>query len=183
MLGTKLRGAWNRKLYYWWHEYNREYLSCAMNVPVVRLGEGRSNHGSWDRMTRTITISAPHIEHDAWLSVMDTLRHEMAHQYVDEILKVPDEPPHGRAFRETCTRLRCSARSSADDSNKFERDDTGEAKVLRVLKKVLSLAESPNEHEAHVAVQKARHLLVKYNRDVVPTASCHPKAALDNVGK
>ncbi len=166
-LWQDLRVAWNRKLTHWWGYYNQEYLSEALKPPLIRIGRGDGMLGRWDGTLRTLTISEVHIERDPWLSVMETLRHEMAHQYVQEVLKVEDEGPHGAAFKEACHQLRCSPRAQATGEELKGVDDAGEEKVLRVLKKVLSLADSPNEHEAQVAVQKARHLLVKYNIDLV----------------
>jgi hypothetical protein len=95
---------------------------------------------------------------------MDTLRHEMAHQYVDEVLKPGDEGPHGPAFKTACRRLRCLPRP---ETSLKESGQPEEERIIRVLKKILSLAGSPNEHEAQAAVQKARYLLTKYSIDLV----------------
>lgn len=136
---------------------------------MISIADAEHWLGHWKQSLRTLTLSAIHIERDPWLSVMDTLRHEMAHQYADEVLKAFGERPHGTSFQAACKRLRCSPRAQgilqqADDSNQ---GGTDQAKILRVLKKLLSLADSPNEHEAQAAVQKARQFLVKYNIDVV----------------
>ncbi len=162
-----LENAWNRKLYDFWHSYNHAYLTGAMRVPTIRLGLSNHELGHWEGRTRTLTMSRFHIERDPWLSVMNTLRHEMAHQYVDEVLNATNERPHGRAFHEGCERLRCSPRARATQSELRKVTKSSEDKILRTLKKVLSLADSPNEHEAQAAVQKARFLLVKYHIDVL----------------
>ena len=160
----ELSGAWVRALYRWWDHYDREYLRQALRRPQVRLGEGRTQLGSWDPGLRRITISRRHILDDPWGEVMETLRHEMAHQYAGEVLGAGGEPPHGPAFREACRRLRCdggAGSSPADDG-----PDPGERVVERV-KKLLSLAGSPNENEARAAMDKAGRLLLKYNVDLV----------------
>ncbi|MCZ6636343.1 MAG: DUF2786 domain-containing protein, partial [bacterium] len=166
VLAEELRTAWNRKLYVWWAYYNEEYLKGALTRPVIRLGQGDSTLGAWQRVGRVLTISEGHIDRDPWLSVMETLRHEMAHQYAHEVLKSEDEGPHGEAFRQACEKLRCSPRARAVEVD-LEGPEGEEDKILRVLKKVLSLASSPNEHEAQVAMQKARELLIKYIIDLV----------------
>jgi len=135
-----------------------------MHAPTFRIGSSVSLLGRWDATRRDITLSARHILRDDWASVLDTLRHEMAHQYVEEILEVTDEPPHGPAFAQACERLRCS-RSA--ESRIETLTGQGPDKTLRLIQKLLSLAESPNENEAQAAVQKARRLLVKYNIHVV----------------
>ena len=165
-LRLELRNAWTSKLLRWWHDYNDEYLSGALRPPIIQLGNQSQHLGQWDRARRTLSISAAHIERNPWLSVMETLRHEMAHQYAHEVLKAEDEGSHGEAFRQACEKLRCSPSPRAGETD-LERPEGEEDKILRVLKKVLSLASSPNEHEAQAAMQKARGLLVKYNIDLV----------------
>lgn len=159
----ELSGAWVQALYRWWETYNREYLHHVLWRPQIRLGEGRSQLGSWDPVLRRITISRRHILDDPWHEVMETLRHEMAHQYAGEVLAAGGEPPHGPAFREACRRLRCDGGAGSRPSGGPE---PGERVVERV-KKLLSLAGSPNENEARAAMDKARRLLLKYNVDLV----------------
>ncbi len=167
-LAGELRNIWNRKLYLWWRNYNEEYLVGALKLPLIRVGDGKHQLGSWDGARRTLSISEAHILQAPWLSVMDTLRHEMAHQYVEEILKVVDESPHGPAFKQACKRLRCipRARASRNELRSTQGRVTKDEKILRRLQKILSLSTSPNEHEAQVAVQKARHLMLKYSIDL-----------------
>ncbi|MDA0745422.1 MAG: DUF2786 domain-containing protein [bacterium] len=160
----KLHESWNRKLYHWWTHYNREYLSSALTRPVIRLSRSERELGHWNGTTRTLSVSQIHIHRDSWASVLETLRHEMAHQYAQEVLHAENEPPHGPAFKQACHVLRCNPRATASAQDlQAETDPT----LLRRLKKLLSLSGSPNENEAQVAVQKARHLLIKYNIDLV----------------
>ncbi len=152
-----------RKLHVWWDHYNETYLSGVLSRPVIVLSGSGLALGHWDQSRRTIAISSSHIVSHAWEDVLDTLRHEMAHQYVDDELHPEGESAHGPAFREACDRMRCSPRASAESGSLQDQDD----RTLRLVRKLLSLADSPNEHEAQVAVQKARRLLVKYNIDLV----------------
>jgi hypothetical protein len=163
-------------LYSWYQYYNNQYVGGTLKTPLLSIDHSTIRFGQWDPLHRTISISISHIERDPWLAVMDTLRHEMAHQYVDEVeLQAPGQRPHGRTFKEACQRLRCSAaaRAGAEDmvtDGTAASDDSISAedeRVVRRLKKVLSLASSPNEHEAQAAVKKARVLLLQYNVDIV----------------
>ena len=98
------------------------------------------------------------------------MRHEMAHQYAHEVLKAESEVPNGQAFAQACEKLRCSPRATAlggDLEQPAQAPPHAEDGILRRLKKLLSLSSSPNEHEAEVAMQKARHLLMKYNIDLI----------------
>lgn len=162
-IASELHDAWVRKLHVWWDHYNEVYLGGMLARPVIVLSDSGHTLGFWDRSRRSIAISAAHIVSHAWEDVLDTLRHEMAHQYVDDVLHPDGEAAHGPAFREACDRLRCSPRASAEPGSLQDQDD----RTLRLVRKLLSLADSPNEHEAQLAVQKARRLLVKYNIDLV----------------
>ncbi|MBI2502920.1 MAG: DUF2786 domain-containing protein [Candidatus Latescibacteria bacterium] len=162
-LKAGLQRAWMRKLRQWWERYNREYLDGALKPPLIRLGEGMEQLGLWEGRRRRLTISVKHLQEHPWLEVMETLRHEMAHQYAQEVLGAKAEVPHGPAFKQACQRLRCSPRARYQEGDERAEDE----RVLRVLKKVLSLASSPNEHEAQAAVNKARRLLLEYNLDIV----------------
>ena len=160
-LASDLAVAWNRKLYQWWYHYNEEYLGGGLQAPQISLSRGLQTLGQWDPRHRRLSLSVDHIKAHPWLEVMETLRHEMAHQYVDEVLKARGESPHGPAFKRACQLLRCSPRAQG-----VPRPGEDE-QVLRRLKKVLSLAESPNENEAQAAVKQARRLLLRYNVDMV----------------
>ena len=160
---TELQRSWVRKLYAWWRHYNEEYLDGALVLPLIELGGEGAVLGSWDTTHRRLRIAAGHIAADPWLRVMDTLRHEMAHQYVAEVLQAADESPHGEAFRRACKKLRCQPAARAVGTSKRDESD----QLLQRLQKVLSLTDSCNEHEAETAVKKARLLLLKYNIDVV----------------
>ncbi len=163
-LAAELRQTWGRKLLLWWRHYNEEYLGGVLQIPVVEVVDSTAVLGRWHGAERRLAIAAGHIERDPWLEVLDTLRHEMAHQYVGEVLKIDGETPHGEAFRRACQKLRCNPRASgaAKKAELGEQD-----RLMQRLRKVLSLAASPNENEAETAVQKARLLLLRYNIDVV----------------
>jgi len=141
------------ELLVWWQYYNDLYAGGALREPALKISSASSRLGEWQRDLRILSISQAHIETDPWLEVMDTLRHEMAHQYVDEVLRVFDEPPHGPAFRKACELLRVGSSLDGDSDDR----------VLGVVSKLLALAGSPNEHEARLALAKARELLLKHN--------------------
>lgn len=164
-IAAALHAIWNRKLYAWWRYYNEDYLGDALQMPLIALSRGETELGNWDGARRRLSISARHIERDPWLQVMETLRHEMAHQYSDEVFKAREETAHGKAFGRACEKLRCSPRARGRGEGAVPEGE--DERILRRLKKVLSLASSPNEHEAEAAVKKARRLLLTYNIDVV----------------
>jgi hypothetical protein len=149
-----------RELLVWWQYYNDLYAGGALKEPGLKISSATSRLGEWHRDLRILSMSQAHIERDPWLEVMDTLRHEMAHQYVDEVLQVTGETPHGPAFRKACRLLRVGPGVGGD--NHHEHSDSDD-RILKVVSKLLALAGSPNEHEARLALAKARELLLKHN--------------------
>ena len=149
-----------------WEHYNYYYLAECLRRPVFRIDLATSRLGTWNSTERTLTLSAHHILNDPWSAVMETLRHEMAHQYVDEMLDGQDNSPHGSAFRAACRLLRVSPAASGkggEISPLVVESGPSDDAVRDKIGKLLSLATSPNEHEAHLAMEKARQLLLKYN--------------------
>jgi hypothetical protein len=95
--------------------------------------------------------------------VVEVLKHEMAHQFVTEALGDPDPTPHGTAFRAVCERhgIDASAAGVPDAAPSAEAD-----RVLARVAKLLALAESPNVHEAELAMAEAQRLMLRHNVDV-----------------
>lgn len=149
-----------------WRQYNWSYLGECLSQPSFRLDAATHRLGAWHREDRMISLSEAHVLRDPWMAVMETLRHEMAHQYVDEIRGGNDSSPHGPAFRAACQLLRVSPRASGKGGEVTPVDAAsvlGDDSIREKISKLLSLATSSNEHEAQLAMEKARQLLLKYN--------------------
>ncbi len=157
--------AWTAELYRFHRFYNEQYLKNALRPPVIRIVEGLGPLGAWNPALREIRIELRHVAEDPWPEVMGTLRHEMAHQFADEVLlshpgSAP-EPPHGPAFKEACARLRVEPRADGGDAgDDAEVEQT--ARLLARIRKLFALGASPNEHEAEAAMKKARALIVEH---------------------
>lgn len=167
-LDAELRRAWLRRLEREWRALNWQHRLGLQPPEIVLLGSSR-RWGSWDRARRRIGISERQVACYTWDSVADTLRHEMAHQYVDEVLG-GDRRPHGALFAGACHRLGISPSATGDGGVPIERpapDRTADDGRLRRIRKLLALAgDRCNEHEARTALATARRLLLEYNVDV-----------------
>lgn len=156
-----LHRAWLTRLLAYWHELNRAKLGGALR-PAVLVIDDRSEArlGYWNAATRTIGIAESHIWNQPWVDVQQTLAHEVAHQYVSEVLKVHDQTAHGHAFAAACQKLgiRASATASGSSGAESEAD-----RILDKVQKLLALAASDNVHEAERAMTAANTLLLKYN--------------------
>jgi hypothetical protein len=165
---TELQTAWVRQLVWHFDHINYQYLGSKLKRPVFRLSDSRRKLGEWNLSQRTLTISVDHILASSWESVLDTLRHEMAHQYVHEILGLAHAPPHGEAFQNACRLLRCDDSATASEGAVESLDDSDDErdKILGRIKELLALAESPNENEAANAMRMAQKYLIKYNLEL-----------------
>ncbi len=149
-----------RELLSWHRRLNDSHFRGALATPQIALGDAGSFLARWLREARTIEFSRPFLERaEGWGVVIEVLKHEMAHQYVHEVL-CADEPAHGPAFRATCERLGIDARASGVPS--LELDDDGK-RVIERVHKLLALAESDNRHEAVAAAAAAQRLMLRHN--------------------
>jgi hypothetical protein len=82
----------------------RSGCTCSFNRPAS-LVASRSRLGRWIESTRTLEISRPLVLEQPWGIVVEVLKHEMAHQYVSEVLGERHETAHGPNFRPVVQRL------------------------------------------------------------------------------
>lgn len=159
---------WTERLYV---EYDNIlfHFRVKLRPPVIRIEDHRTSWGQWAQTTRCLTLSRRLIELYPWDVVVEVLKHEMAHQIVNEVYGVQEL--HGPHFKRACARLgvadwAASATGALPDdipSWKDKRLSEDEERLLKRVEKLLSLAASANEHEAALAMQRVRQLYAKYN--------------------
>lgn len=157
-----LHRAWIAEILRSWHEFNRRHLHGALRPPSLQIDRSTTRLGHWQRETRTLSLAHDHLIGHRWDDVLHTLKHEMAHQYVDEALG-GDERPHGARFARACALLEISA--DASGAPRPPEDDPA-AKLLRRVQKLLALATSANRHEAEAAMAAANTILLRYNLEL-----------------
>jgi hypothetical protein len=159
-LSAELETALLRELMRAWRELNLTFFKTALRPPVLRLIDSTALLGRWDAAHRTLELARPFVVSAAWGSVLEVLKHEMAHQYAHEVLGAVDERAHGPAFRSVCERMRIDPAASGLPTS----SEGGErARVLERVARLLALAESPNRHEAENAAALAQRLMLKHN--------------------
>lgn len=156
-LRSELHKAWLHELADVWRSCNERYLDKQLTPPVFRIDERQQQLGSWAKAARILSIGEHHIFEHAWEEVESTLRHEMAHQYVDECLG-GDSRPHGEKFVQACALLEITPEASVNLPS-----DPATDRVLNRVRKLLALAQSDNRHEAEAAMATANLLLLRYN--------------------
>jgi hypothetical protein len=171
----RLSALWVRQLY---REYDHLVFRYRLKLkpPVIQVTDLASRLGQWDGLLRVLTISRRLIETHPWDLVLEILKHEMAHQMVDECLG--GGGGHGPRFKLACERLgvapwAASATGELPSEIPKWRDRSlseEEERLLRRVEKLLALAASTNEHEAALAMQRVREIYDKYNLEQVRSA-------------
>lgn len=163
---------------------------------AIQLFDSNSHWGNWDPLTRTISIAKKLILNHSWFYVQAILRHEMAHQLVDEMYGLSADKPHGAHFHWACERLgvpeefkKASVQFQETPLDwRTEKCDEGTEKLLDKVQKLLALATSSNEHEALLAMNKVRELYAKHNLEQAAEAKktqfahiviCHRKKRIE----
>jgi hypothetical protein len=169
-LSADLEAALLRELRQRYDWENRERFAGRLTAPVLVLSDSETHLGRWHSATRTLEISRPFLLARPWLQVTSVLEHEMAHQYVDEFLRVRNEPPHGETFRRVCAERGIDARAAGTPIiGAPDETDPGADRVLERIRKLLALAGSPNQHEAEIAMRKAHELMLRHNIEAAAT--------------
>jgi hypothetical protein len=105
-----------------------------------------------------------------WLEVTSVLEHEMAHQYVDEVLQARGETAHGPTFQRVCAERGIDARAAGLPVPSDRVEAASIDRALDKIRKLLALAGSENQNEAEVAMQRAHALMLRYNIEQAATA-------------
>jgi hypothetical protein len=161
----------------WLQQIHQEYCDICygygveMRLPVFEISESVKTLGAWHSATRTLQLSRHLISNYPWSTTLQVLKHEMAHQLCSEVF-CGGEKFHGDAFHKACDILgvipafRYSANISCETAGEVTSGASftvaGRGFVNKV-EKLLALAQSANEHEATLAMQKANELIERHN--------------------
>jgi hypothetical protein len=160
-LKVDLSAALLRELAETWREFNGNHFRGRLRSPAFALSEVGSRLGQWNSTTRTISIDRKLVFEKPWSVVREVLKHEIAHQFVDEVMGIRDQTAHGPAFESVCARFAIDPRATGVPAA----GDADGNPVLRRIARLLALAESPNVHEAETAMKTAQQLMLRHNID------------------
>jgi len=166
-LAAELEAALLRELRTAYNDVNAVFFRRRLTPVAIELSDVASRLGRWVSDHRTIEIARALVVQQPWGVVIEVLKHEMAHQYVYEVLAITDESAHGPAFREVCARVGIDASASGMPANAAR--STEESRVLERIARLLALAESSNVNEAQAAMNAAQRLMLKYNLESAAT--------------
>jgi len=139
--------------------------------PLFSLGDLKNRWGHFSSEKREICLSRDLVLNHSWDAVQEVLKHEIAHQFAQELLGADGEPPHGPSFMKACQLLRANPKASGKYEpldRRFLGDTASrEDRILVRIKKLMALAQSKNQHEAEAAMEKAHKLIAKHNIDLL----------------
>ena len=166
---TDLYRFWSIQLLKEWDNICFQY-GVDLPKPTIEISESKSSYGTWTSGLRKITISSHLIKGYSWDHVLEVLKHEMAHQMVNEYYGSLDMT-HGFLFDKACKKLGVSEWASKATGSLPEGISPSQERVLseedeKLLKraeKLLALAASDNENEALLAMERVRELYTKHN--------------------
>ena len=172
IFSSEIRNDLNKR---WVLQLDKEYENICfqykvrLKKPLIIIENLQKSWGLWDSSMRQILISYDLILNYSWETVINILKHEMAHQIVCDILKSNDL--HGDDFLKSCNMIGlsksfCKASISLDEKIIHWKDNAPgqeEVSILRKIEKLLSLAQSANENEALLAMENVQNLYAKYH--------------------
>lgn len=139
---------------------NHARFHRRLTPSVIVLSDAATRLGRWIHATRTLELARPLVLTRPWSEVVSVLAHEMAHQYVDEVLHVVGETAHGDSFQKVCAAVGIDARAAGAP---VPAEGVEGARVLDRIRKLLALAASANQHEAEIAMRRAHELMLRHN--------------------
>lgn len=151
-----------------WKTLNYTHFRDVLQPPTLAFTDSTRFYARWLCEQHRLEFSLTFVLTQRWTVVLEVLKHEMAHQFVDEVLKIRDETAHGAAFHRVCAERNIDARAAGlPDASEIERHERDA--VLSRVAKLLALATSSNEHEAQSAMNAAQRLMLKHNLDILET--------------
>lgn len=142
---------------------NYSLFQDRLRRPPLFWSESETTLGAFRRMPPGISLSVALLTKYSWTTLVEVLKHEMAHQFVTEVLGKTDETAHGPEFAKVCAERGIDARAAGKPQVDPEAPDHAIDKIRRLL----ALAESANQHEAEAAMAAAQRLMLKHNLEEV----------------
>ena len=153
---NELTRAWKSNVLRW------KWDSSGIQAPNFKLMDVTSYYGHWVHHSREMCFALPLVSKRAWNEVLEVLKHEMAHQYVSEILNIHSETAHGPTFQSVCKQYKIDPTAKGEiDSSQTTTTNHIVEKVQHLLKLADNAGTTDSEREAAAAA--AHHLMLKYN--------------------
>ena len=162
MSTSEFEGIVLRELAKAWTLFAYKFKWNGMQSPIFKISDVTSYYGQWTPSSREMSFAASLLNNRPWNEVLEVLKHEMAHQYVSEILNVQNETSHGPTFQSVCQKygIDSTAKSEVDSSQ-----TTTTNHIVEKIQHLLKLASNAGatDAEKETAAAHAHNLMLKYN--------------------
>jgi hypothetical protein len=152
-----------------WSRINSTTFGGALQAPpTIEVDPGITQVlGTWNATTRIIRLSEAFVTTRPWWVVVEVLKHEMAHQYVSDVLCIgTSETSHGPAFRMVCERYGIDGRAGRVATEE-------DLHVVNRIRNLLALSSNnDNAHEAQNALAAAQKLLGQHGLTEEAVQAC-----------
>lgn len=146
-----------------YRDYNASLFGGRLSAPSLEWSDSETEWGAWLGAVRVLRLSKRLLSRP-WGDLTEVLKHEMAHQYVEEVEGCAEgEGPHGATFRRVCLERGIDESRAGDPSHALGEEEPKHHAILRRIEHLLALATSENQNEAETAMATARRLMLKYN--------------------
>lgn len=136
--------------------------NSGIQAPIFKIADVSSYYGQWSTVSREMCFSLDLVTKRSWNEVLEVVKHEMAHQYVHEILGVHHETAHGPTFQAVCKQYKIdpTARGELDSSQ-----TTTTNHIVERIQHLLKLADNAGttDAEREAAATAAHNMMLKYN--------------------
>lgn len=153
----ELQSAWHTYVYkFKWNGHN-------LQLPQLIITDAQVSHwGMWTAKTREMSFSRHLVTERPWNEVLEVLKHEMAHQFVSEVLHLDTEVSHGSTFQGVCKKYSIDAAPRGiPGANNLTTTNHIVEKIQHLLK--LSENAGATEGEKEAAATAAHSMMLKYN--------------------
>ncbi len=167
MSNTTLHQIILKQLILDWQKLNFTLFENQLKQPQIQLINQNQCLGLWDNAQKILKLQEQLVHQQPWLMVLEVLKHEMAHQYVSEYLKIIDDAPHGAIFQKVCMERNIDyhAYTRLEQLTIAQEPTTEKYQLLDKVRKLLALAQSDNVNEAEQATLRAQALIAKHQLD------------------
>ena len=146
-------------------------LVSRMKLPGIVIADMEKTLGLWDPNLKEIRMARLLVREGRWDSVVEVLRHEMAHQLASTFPEAVYETAHGPLFVSCCTFLGANPKASGSyqtlEQRVWSEDGGDDDRIMIKVKKLMALAASQNPHEAALAAAKAGEFIARYNIEAI----------------
>ncbi|MEO6774918.1 MAG: DUF2786 domain-containing protein [Kofleriaceae bacterium] len=167
-LSAQLEAELMRELARCYDRINWTHFAEKLKRPVIVLADAPQRLGQWSRATRSLELQRALVLDQPWPAVLAVLEHEMAHQFVDEVLQIRDETAHGDTFRRVCEQRGIDGRANGAPVVRAGPELEAANRTLDRIRKLFALAGSSNQHEAETAMKRAHELMLRHNIEQLP---------------